>query len=126
MSQDYNPFDPSRHRDQMDFMDKMNKARTSQEAQKQSRLLEEQVRLQKEANELEKKRQAQEQARLNQGYGQQAQQRTRFRCGPCGGTGTVHCLCYISSKTNTYLLSCPLCHGTGTATCTECNGTGYK
>ena len=63
-------YDMNNLRDVVDLIDKSNKHRTANESEKTRKLLEEQVRLQREANELEKKRQAQEH-RIDQGQKQQ-------------------------------------------------------
>lgn len=66
MNQDWNPLESMR--DAIDMAKGFDQHRNTQETAATRKLLEEQVRLQKEANELEKKRQALEQGRMGQGH----------------------------------------------------------
>lgn len=65
MRQDWNPLESAR--DLVDFGSKLQQHNTAQDIAASRKLLEEQNRLQREANELEKRRQAQEQEKIRQG-----------------------------------------------------------
>ena len=77
---DYNPVGSAGNA--LDFLDKLNKATTASEAEKTRKLLEEQVRLQREALELEKKKFAQEQEKIKIEREQQRRGQTRHTPRP--------------------------------------------
>lgn len=104
MERDFNPL--GSQRDAADFMRTMAHLNNQD---KQNALSAEQVRLQREANELEKKRQA-----------QQAQSEGKKICQRCQGRGEIS---YTNTATN--WLGVPKVTGTGTRRCDGCGGTGY-
>ena len=141
MSNDWNPLGGGR--DSFDFASGMSKALHGIEATKQTKLLEEQIRLQKEANELEKKKLAQEQERLElerkrqarMTHGQIAHGQTkhqentgRKKCHVCGGTGKSRMSCSCGGKQygpgHSPANPCKKCDGSGTMWCPSCGGSG--
>ena len=101
MSNNWNPMNPSNNpRDTFEFYGKIADLNYQND---QKKLLEEQVRLQKEANELAKK---------------------QMPCRFCEGTGQKRTRDY-RNKTP---ITCKVCFGTGRygGPCVACNGTGYE
>ena len=116
-------------RDTMDFIQKMDQAQATQEAAKTRQLLEEQVHLQREANELKKKELAMEQEKMGRGQmgqqvnrqmGQQANTESE-PCYVCKGSGRDGSKClYCNGK------GCDKCNYTGKGKCYSCGGTGKR
>ena len=89
MSNDWNPLENG-GREAFDFASGVSKALHAIEATKQTKLMEEQIRLQKEALELEKKRQAQEQEKIKLEREQLARQKQVHSPTPIPQPSTAH------------------------------------
>jgi len=112
MDNDFNPLQSQR--DAADFIRTLGHLNNQQ---RQNALLEEQVRLQREANELKKKELAIEMEKIKLGQGQQTHNKTRQEA--------LEDLKKIAQKRRKIVNSgCYQCHGTLLATCTRCDGAG--